>query len=534
MSKRLLVLCLCLSAALYLGQAARAEEKEEQKEAPPSKRDTVEFNDSSLGFLNLSLADTVVMALKNNLDVEVARLDPLIEDKNISVEKAPFDPIFSATGDVRDVTEPINSAFVTGTAPGKLSRQIKTVDASLSILTPIGATAEIDYNFERTFRSTRAGVFFNPAVNSSIEAKITQPLLKKFGIFYTRSKIYMARNDKRRSLYAFEKTAIDITNEVQRAYWNLVNAIEELRVAHMSLSRAQAFLKDNELKVQAGILAPVDIIVDQEEVSFREEEIILKERDVLDREDELKRLLYFLGPNTAPWLADITIIPTDKPFFEVRDVDLNNAVKVALENRPDLFEQKLILDNAGIETRRKRNELLPQLDFEGGVRLRGLDNHWGDSQQEWMTGDFREEFARLTFEIPIGLRKGRAEYAKAKYEKRKELLELDKLEQDIIFEVREAVRRLNTTRKMIRQTSTTLKLANRRLVGEEKKYSVGRTTNIEVLRAQNDLALQEARAIKAMTEHYIAQGELEAVKGTILEKFNIVLEGQALGNEFIY
>ena len=87
--------------------------------------------------------------------------------------------------------------------------------------------------------------------------------------------------------------------------------------------------------MQAGILAPVDLIVDQEEVSFREEEIILKERDVLDREDELKRLLYFLGTNTAPWLADITIIPTDKPSFEVRDVDMNNAVKVALGNRPD-------------------------------------------------------------------------------------------------------------------------------------------------------------------------------------------------------
>jgi outer membrane protein TolC len=233
-------------------------------------------------------------------------------------------------------------------------------------------------------------------------------------------------------------------------------------------------------------------------------------------------------------LAGITITPTDNPFFELRDVDPNDAVKVALENRPDLFEQKLILDNAGIEARRKKNELLPQLDFEGGVRLRGLDNHWSDAQEEWMTGDFKEEFATLTFEIPIGLRKGRAEYAKAKYEKRKELLELDKVEQNIIVEVREAVRRLNATRKLIRQTSKTLKYANRRLVGEEKKYSVGRTTNIEVLRAQNNLAIQEARAIRAMTEHYIAQGELEAVKGTVLEKFNIVLEGQALGNEFIY
>ncbi|MFQ5861977.1 MAG: hypothetical protein ACE5IC_02545, partial [Candidatus Brocadiales bacterium] len=73
------VLYLCLLAFLSLGQVSRAEE------AYPSKTDAVEFFDSSIGFLDLSLKDCIVVALRNNLDVEIARLDPLIGDKDISV-----------------------------------------------------------------------------------------------------------------------------------------------------------------------------------------------------------------------------------------------------------------------------------------------------------------------------------------------------------------------------------------------------------------------------------------------------------------
>lgn len=517
-------LCLCLSAFLLLGPAARAEEKGTN----PPEKGAVEFS-MGIGFLNLSLTDCILIGLKNNLDMEIARIDPLIGDKDISVQKAAFDPVFEAEGGFRNPDDPINSDFVTGVAPGELHRKIQTLDVALSMLTPIGATFNVDYFLEKSLRNTSRGVAFNPAVDTFVEVSFTQPLLKKFGIFYTRSKIYMARNDKKISLYAFKRVAIDVANEIQKAYWDLVRTIEDLKVAHQALTRAQEFLRSDKLKVDAGILAPLDLMVDHEEVAFREEEIIIAEREVQDREDELKHLLNFFSPGGAPWLAEISVIPVDKPVFDVRDVSLEKSINVAFENRPELFEQKLTLDNTEIERRRRRNELLPQLDLEGGLRYSGLAKHLDRSQKSLLTGDFQEEYAKITFEIPIGLRKERAEYAKAKYEKRKAQLELSKQERNIIVEVREVVRRLRTSRKLVGNTRKTLKYARRRLEAEDKKYAVGRTTNIEVLRAQNSLAAQEARAIMALTEHHKSQGELEAVKGTILERFNIVLEGTGLG-----
>ncbi|MFQ5956633.1 MAG: TolC family protein, partial [Candidatus Brocadiales bacterium] len=504
------------------------------EEANPPQTGAVEFFDSSIGFLDLSLKDCMVISLKNNLDVEIARLDPLIEDKDISVEKAAFDPVFEALGEIRKADDPLNTIFITGSAPGELSRDIKTVDTTVSMLTPIGATVSVEYNFERTFRSTRGGIFFNPAFTTFFEAKLTQPLLKEFGIFYTRSKIYMARNDRRKSLHAFKRTAVEVANDVKDAYWDLVGAIEGLKVAHKSLQRAQELLENNRLQVRAGILAPIDVVAAEAEVASREEAIIIAENEVGDREDTLKRLMNFLRSDGDPWLAEITITPIDRPVFEVKHVDLNESIRIALENRPELFERKLELDNAHIEARRKKNELLPKLDLEGGVRYSGLDNSWNDTTENALTANFQEEFAKLTLEVPIGLRKERAEYSKAKFERRKAQLELGKQEQDILVEVREAVRQVKTDAERVKSTRKSLKHAQDRLDAEEKKFAVGRSTNLEILRAQEDLVEAEVREIRAIMEYQRALGGLEAVKGTILEQYDVVVEGQALENALIY
>ncbi|MEE9585069.1 MAG: hypothetical protein V3W51_06255, partial [Candidatus Brocadiales bacterium] len=153
MSKKT-VLCLCLLVSLSLGRVSWAEEGQEE-EFPP-ELSTVEVFDSSIGFLNLSLTDCIAVALKNNLDVEIARLDPLIGDKDISVEKAAFDPVLEATGGIAKTEVPINSAFITGEAPGNLRQDVRDLDTTVSMLTPIGMTVSMQYTFERRFRSTRS------------------------------------------------------------------------------------------------------------------------------------------------------------------------------------------------------------------------------------------------------------------------------------------------------------------------------------------------------------------------------------------
>lgn len=487
----------------------------------------IEFSGADIGFLRLSLQDCIAAALKNNFDVEIARLNPRMEEKDISVEKARFDPILKASEEIREDQTPINNFFVSGIfAPTEFFEDIRTFNTTLSILTPIGATASIEYDFNRRFAKPVGArvLIFNPAMNSFIEAKLTLPLLKKAGIFYNRSLIYIARNEKKVSLQAFKRTLIEVTNAVQRAYWDLVKAVEDLKVAHKSLQMAEEFLQKNKHQVEAGLMAPIEIVVAEEEVAARQEAIITTENAVKDREDELKRLMNFIRPGGDPILADMTIVPMDKPVFEVKKPSVVDSLKTALENRPELFENKLTMENADIRLKRRKNELLPQLDIEGGIRYSGLGPAWHNATEAILTNAFQGEFVKFSLEVPIGLRAERANLARARLERRQAELNISKTEQDILVQVRAAVRKVHTDTERIKATQKTRQLAQERLDAEEKKFAVGRSTNLEVLRAQESLSTAEGNENKAITDYQISQGQLEAVMGTILERYGMIME----------
>ncbi len=482
------------------------------------------------GFLKLSLTDCLAIAFRNNLDVQIAELNPRIEEKDISVARARFDPVFKASGDTGKEEDPLNFLFAVGViAPrSQLITYRKEMDSSITSLIPTGATISIQYDALRTHRKinriTTTTTFINPSWDTFFEAKLTQPLLKGAGIFYNMSPIYIARNDKKKSIYAFRRTLMEVTNTVQKAYWELVKAIDNLKSAHKSLQRAEELLRRNRHQVDVGILAPIELVAAEEEVASRHEAIIVAEKAVKDREDELKQLLNFLSLEVDPLLVDATITPMDMPQFSPKKVKQDKALQTALEWRPELFESRLDLENAEIFVKQRKNELFPKLDLEGGVRYSGLGRKWNDAQESVLTADFQDEYAGLVLEIPIGLRSERANYAKAKYARQQAELGLEKVEQQILLEVREAVRQVNTTIARVEATRKTRELAQKRLEAEERKFDVGRSTNLEILRAQEELTRAEVRENVAITDYQISLGQLEASKGTILEYFGIAVE----------
>ena len=100
-----------------------------------------------------------------------------------------------------------------------------------------------------------------------------------------------------------------------------------------------------------------------------------------------------------------------------------------------------------------------------------------------------------------------------------------KLEQDVVVDVRIAVRQIKTNIERVKASTKAKELAQERLEAEEKKFKVGRTTSLEVVRAQENLAIAEGRATNAIVDYQISLGNLEAVQGTILAKNSITIEG---------
>ena len=508
----------------------------------------VEIN-SHFDSIELSLDDSFILALRNNFDIKISEINSEIKEYGITAEKSRFDPVLKLRGEFREDSRPINSQLVGGIpggdgsgtstpvldiirrrrsepsipSPSNVNQFFddrRTFNASIETLLPTGAIFGIEYNYIRSFVKPNPFNLFDPAGTGYIEASFTQPLLKNFGIFKTRSPIYIARNNKRISDLQFKKVAIDILNLTQTAYWNLVKSIDDFRVSKVSLKRANDLLEKNRIQVEIGTLAPIELVQAEDGVAKQEEAVIITKHSVKDREDELKQILNF---DESTLISDIVIIPKDSAVFEHKKSDLNNSIKIAIENRPDYLEKKLEIDNANINVKQRKNEVLPQLDLVAGVRYSGLGADFGEANEGIFSEKFQGEYFGINFEVPIGMRAARSNYKSAKLQAKQAHFNIKKKEQEIVVEVRKAVRQIDTNIQRIKATKKARELAQKRLDAEEKKYEVGRSTSLEVLRAQENLAIAEGNEIKAVVDYNISLKNLEAVQGTILEDNDVVI-----------
>jgi outer membrane protein TolC len=503
-----------LSDILKVHPLANDIEEAEEKYGEPEKPD-VEFS-KDMKFLNMTLKDSIILAIHNNYEIKIAKLDPMMTEKDITAAKSVFDPLLKITGETAKSETPSNSGVLLGAAtggdPGRFKRDTNTVNASLEKLFSTGAIIKLDFQIERA-NVNPVSVFTlkNPVTQGYIEAKITQPLLRNAGVFYNRSKIYIARNNKKKSILELKEKAIEVINSVQNAYWDLVMAIEELRVRKKSLESAKDLLRKNRIQAKVGTLAPI--------------EVIETENDIKNREDDLKLIMNLSGHSI---LSDVAIIPLDKAFFKITNVMLDESIKTALANRPELFKQGLDIANARITVKQTRNELLPKLDAEAGIRYSGLNDTYGNAVDKIFSEDFQSQFFGVALEVPLGNREARSNYSKAKLDARQSALSRNKIEQEIVVEVRTAVREIRKNTESIKATEKARELAQERLEAEEKKYKVGRSTSLEVLRAQDNLTMQEGEAVKALIDYQKSLGDLDAKKGTILENNNIIIEDKEL------
>jgi len=520
-----LPIALCM--VLYLGSVSFGSESNPTVQKPLATSQTppsgIEMG-LNMKFLSLSLKDSIVYALRNNFDIEISKLTSNIKDYEITVQKSKYDPTLELEGTIENDETPINSKLVGGLETSSISPFIdkgKTANAVIQSLIPTGATVSLEYNIFRDFLNPSPFSLLNPSYENYVEAKITQPLLKGAGWFYNRSLIYIARNNKKISLAQFKSKAIEVSDTVQVAYWNLVKAIEDLKVANKSKERAEDLLKKNKIQVETGTLAPIEIIDAEAGVASRVEAIISAENAVKDKEDELKKIMNFADTDI---ISDAAVIPTDKPDFEPKRVELKETIKIAMRKRPELLELQLKTENADMQTRRRKNELYPALDFTAGMRYTGLGEDLEDANDSTFSEEFQGEFFTLALEIPLGNRSARSKYNKSKLKKQQASLNVKKKELDIVVEVRKSVRQVLTNIERVNATRKARELAQKRLAVEEKKYRVGRSTSLEILRAQEDLATAEGNEAKAIIDYEISLGNLEKAKGTILDAYDIKLE----------
>ncbi|HSQ35750.1 MAG TPA: TolC family protein [Candidatus Binatia bacterium] len=480
----------------------------------------------------MTLDEVIEQALKNNLDLQIEMTNPQISRALWSKSKAIFDPMLNLSYNNDESNSPSSSAL-TGADIETRKNLGYTVDLAQKL--PFGGTFDVSLNNNRFSTNSRYSSY-NPRYNSYLTFNLTQPLLKGFGIGSTTRNIRVAMNNRDISIFSLKQRVIDLIYQTEEAYWNLVYSHQNLEVKQKSLQLAKDLLKQNEIQVQVGVSAPMDILTAQAEVAARESEALQALSQIQTYEENLRRILNITQMPAA-------IVPQDKPLFAPLQGDFNQFLLEALEKRPDIETVRLDLKNKNIDVRYYRNQLLPDLQLAAKYYSTGLSGDqliWDgnpllpdskvidtieggmkDSLSEVFKNTYRNFSIALQLSIPILNTSARADLAMAKLNLKQSLLQLKKTESTIYSEVKQIIMDLETNAKIVEANRISRELADQKLAAEQKKLAVGLSTNYLVLQYQRDYSNAQIAELKSLIDYSLALSRVNKVLGTTLEKHRI-------------
>ena len=124
---------------------------------------------------------------------------------------------------------------------------------------------------------------------------------------------------------------------VRLAYWTLVGTRYNLGVAQASLDISRQTLRDNRTRVEVGTMAPIDVVGAEAEVARNEEAAIVAASQIDEAEDQLRALVF--DPKAPDfWTMDLDLADAPQLPQSRTDVDVEGAVKTAIEKRTDLIQ----------------------------------------------------------------------------------------------------------------------------------------------------------------------------------------------------
>lgn len=569
---RVLIICaallLCASNVWAQGPVAPSQSTTpRQQDNPPS--------DARIGVdaakrVSLTMREAILMALENNRDIEVERLNVQMNEFDVRAAQGVYDPALSATLFYDRRTLPVTTIF----AAGKTDSLAGSAALTQRLL---WQGSSIQGNFDNN-RAGNDNPFntINPQITNNLSFTFTQPILRNRRIDQFRRQITIAKQRLDISDAQFRQRAIEIIASVQRAYWDLIFARRDREIKRESVELALTQLASNERLVEAGSLAPADIIAARVELERRNDEAAAAVDAIQRAENSLKALM--LQPNNGEmWNAELQ--PVEQPRVDTSAaLPLADATRLAFQNRPEMEQFRLRGELNKTDVEFFRDQTKPQLDFFASygtlglagtqrvgenpitlsselsrvrtnaliTRVNGLTpglppidlvppsmldvtpdfllGSYGQSFLNLLSNDFRSFRFGVNISLPLRNRTAEANLGRALAEGRQIDVQRQRVQQQIEVEVRNGLQAVVTAIQRVEAAQNSRSNAELQLQSEQRKFEAGQSTNFFVLDRQNALSAARGRELRALTDYTKAIAELQRALSTTLSSNNVTVK----------
>jgi outer membrane protein len=540
------------------------------------------------GKIFLSLSDAVTLALENNYDIAIARINLDIADTDTlggttstitsgggpggttsstaastgssglvlstngggpTVEN--LDPFLTGTLQYESSTTPQTSSLITGT--NTLTTHTATYNAEYQQGFTGGEALTVTFdNTRQTTNSVRSS--YSPLLQSSFRAQLTQHLLQGFGPWINTRFIVQAKNDRRITDSSFRQQVIYTVTQVESIYWALVSAYEDDQAKQRALQQSTQLALDNRKQLQIGTLAPLDVVNSDSAVSTDRQALVSSESNLEYQQLLMKQAI--ARDLNDPQLANAPVVPTDRVGLDKlpeEGMKTEDLVRQAYQNNPQVEQASLSLANNKITIRAEKNGLLPVVDayaFYGGSGVGGVQNpqlvcgtngvtgvspcpppgaNYGGVLQNTFDNNSPDYGVGVNLTIPLRNRAAQADQVRSVMEQRQAEMRLQQLYVQIRIQVINGIYALTNDRASVTASQAARDYASQAVEAEQKKYRLGASTTANVLQQERNLATAENTLNSAMAAYARDRSALSQILSNTLDKYNISLSDAVSG-----
>lgn len=426
----------------------------------------------------LSLADAVVLALDVNVGLKGAREAHQTAQSQLRIAgfKTSYD---------------IGADMSLERTPGE-SRLSNRIFSSLSYR-----------NLAGTRGTLSLAPFAQGSRRNSLQLSLSHPLVRRKGPLSEKAEqVRRARSGlsiQSRELYRSQQSMVF---SVVRAYYDAVKAQEEVKIQERALALVEDTAKRARRLEEERLGRGIDVYRAEVQVAQTKDRLNLQRESARAAVDELM-LAIGVGVGQTPELTDTV------PDTDVAAPSLEEAIKKALANRPELFTYDERLTDRERDLAIARDELRTGLDLVASF-----------SSFDWESGSISSSLfdqgsftTGLQFRFPLDRRILREE--RDTVERQLGILREERSFQveEIADDVRSAFRALEATSTSLDIFSQNLEVAKQNLHMAERMLEEGEADNRDVLEAQEDLANVESNITSATIDLFLATMALKHATG---------------------
>jgi outer membrane protein TolC len=518
----------------------------------------------------LTLDEAFAMALSNNRDIDISRIDQQRAGYNLTSAEGAFDPRMGGVASFQKVVAPVSSSLG-GSTTGSTTNKNGILDPQFSGALPgLGSSYSMDLSSSRT-TTNNSFATLNPQYPSALTFSYTQPLMRGLHYDDNRRRIEVAKKNTSLTDEQFRQRVMEVVTRTEQAYWDLAFAQGNLAVQLEAVQIAWDQDGSNRRQQEQGLLAAIDVVAAQRQMATFEQAAFSAQEALTTAENTLKTLI--LSDRDDP-LWSLSIVPTTPVDTAPPVVPLTDAINEALSSRPELAQLRLTREINQADNKLFREQTKPQVDailthsnaglagaqlpaspnpFTSGLtgltdRLNQLSTiaglqplpstggtggagvpsilvgGYGSSLSNLLSGNFPTTQVQLRISLPLHNRTAQANLSNNLAEARRIRDQQQQAELAIEAAVRNGMQSVESSKARLAASRVARTSAEAQYESEQRQFRAGTSTLFLVQQRQTDMIAARSQERRAESELGKAVAAFELASGRTLRVHNIDLK----------